>query len=192
MGRARPRHTARHLLRVRRRRSGASRAPVDPRADGHRGTVHGAAEACGEVIAAPCERCRGEGRLIEERTYRSTSRPVSTTGRRFGLPGAARWARGAARPATSTSTCGFAPHDRFARDGHDLVCDLPIAFTQAALGPISRSRRSTAPRISWSPPARRRAECSSCGVEVCPTSAVGPEAICSCAWWSRRRRACRA
>ena len=40
----------------------------------------------------------------------------------------------AARPATCTSTCASAPHERYRREGNDLVTDVPISIAQAALG----------------------------------------------------------
>ena len=90
--------------------------------------------ACGEVIASPCERCRGEGRLIEERTYQVDVPAGVDNGSTLRLTG-----RGAVGPRRGAAGDLYVhvrvrPHDRFTRDGHDLVCDLPIAFTQAALG----------------------------------------------------------
>jgi molecular chaperone DnaJ len=88
----------------------------------------------GEVIASPCERCRGEGRLIEERTYQvdvpagvDNGSTLRSTGR--GAVGPRRGAAGDLYVHVRVRA-----HDRFTRDGLDLVCDLPIAFTQAALG----------------------------------------------------------
>ena len=82
-------NAARHVLRVRRHRPGPPGAPVDPRPDGHGGPCARCGGA-GEVIASPCPACRGEGRIVEERTYRSTSPPASTTAPRCGSPAAAR------------------------------------------------------------------------------------------------------
>ena len=88
----------------------------------------------GEVIAAPCERCRGEGRLIEERTYQVDVPAGVDNGSTLRLTG-----RGAVGPRRGAAGDLYVhvrvrAHDRFVRDGLDLVCDLPIAFTQAALG----------------------------------------------------------
>ncbi len=67
------------------------------------------AAACGEVIAAPCPTCRGEGRA--DRGAHLHRRHPGRRRQRVDAAadaGAAPWARGAARPATSTSTCGCA------------------------------------------------------------------------------------
>ena len=88
----------------------------------------------GEVIAAPCERCRGEGRLIEERTYQVDVPAGVDNGSTLRLTG-----RGAVGPRRGAAGDLYVhvrvrAHDRFTRDGLDLVCELPVAFTQAALG----------------------------------------------------------
>ena len=88
----------------------------------------------GEVIASPCTSCRGEGRIIEERTYQVDVPAGVDNGSTLRLTG-----RGAVGPRRGPAGDLYVhvrvrPHERFVRDGHDLVCELPIAFTQAALG----------------------------------------------------------
>ena len=88
----------------------------------------------GEVIASPCERCRGEGRLIEERTYQVDVPAGVDNGSTLRLTG-----RGAVGPRRGAAGDLYVhvrvrQHERFVREGHDLVCEIPIAFTQAALG----------------------------------------------------------
>ncbi len=88
----------------------------------------------GEVIASPCTRCRGEGRLVEERTYQVDIPAGVDNGSTLRLSG-----RGAVGPRRGAAGDLYVhvrvrPHERFTRDGHDLVCEVPLAFTQAALG----------------------------------------------------------
>jgi molecular chaperone DnaJ len=88
----------------------------------------------GEVIASPCAICRGEGRVIEQRSYRADIPAGVDTGSTLRLSG-----RGAVGPRGGPAGDLYVhirvrPHDRFTRDGHDLVCEVPLAFTQAALG----------------------------------------------------------
>lgn len=88
----------------------------------------------GKVISDPCSACRGEGRTVEERTYTVDVPAGVDTGSTLRLTG-----RGAAGPRGGASGDLYVhirvlPHERFTRDGVDLHCDLPIAFTQAALG----------------------------------------------------------
>jgi molecular chaperone DnaJ len=88
----------------------------------------------GQVISDPCEDCRGEGRRIEDRTYTVDIPPGVDTGSTLRLTG-----RGAAGPRGGGLGDLYVhvrvqPHDRFTRRGADLWCDLPISFSQAALG----------------------------------------------------------
>lgn len=88
----------------------------------------------GQVISDPCSDCRGEGRKIEERTYTVDVPAGVDSGSTLRLTG-----RGAAGPRGGPSGDLYVhvrvkPHERFTRHGVDLHCDLPISFTQAALG----------------------------------------------------------
>ena len=88
----------------------------------------------GEVIASPCSGCRGEGRVVEERTYQVDVPAGVDNGSTLRLSG-----RGAVGPRRGAAGDLYVhvrvrPHERFTREGHDLVCEIPIAFTQAALG----------------------------------------------------------
>ena len=88
----------------------------------------------GELIDDPCQDCGGEGRRLEQRAYTVDIPAGVDTGSTLRLSG-----RGAAGPRGGPAGDLYvhvrvAPHDRFRRDGIDLRCDLPISFTQAALG----------------------------------------------------------
>ncbi|MFL6204617.1 MAG: molecular chaperone DnaJ [Acidimicrobiales bacterium] len=88
----------------------------------------------GQVISDPCPTCRGEGRTVEERTYTVDIPAGVDTGSTLRLTG-----RGAVGPRGGGHGDLYVrvrihPHDRFVRDGVDLRCELPISFTQAALG----------------------------------------------------------
>ena len=88
----------------------------------------------GQIIATPCPKCRGETRVIEERTYNVDVPAGVDTGSTLRLAG-----RGAAGPYGGPAGDLYvhvrvALSDRFQRDGYDLVVDLPISISQAALG----------------------------------------------------------
>jgi len=93
-------------------------------------TCHGE----GHVITTPCEVCRGEGRVKGERTVTVDVPPgVSAqhylTLRGQGAPGA----RGG--PAGDLIVMiEIKADDRFERQGDDLLIELPVSFSQAALG----------------------------------------------------------
>jgi molecular chaperone DnaJ len=88
----------------------------------------------GQVIASPCPTCRSEGRVIADKTYQVDVPAGVDSGSTLRLSG-----RGAVGPRGGAAGDLYvhlrvAAHERFARDGDDLVTDLDISFAQAALG----------------------------------------------------------
>jgi molecular chaperone DnaJ len=88
----------------------------------------------GEIIGDPCSDCRGEGRKTEERTFTVDIPAGVDSGSTLRLTG-----RGAAGPRGGASGDLYvhvrvAAHDRFERTGYDLVEELHLPMTQAALG----------------------------------------------------------
>ena len=95
-----------------------------------------------------CDRCRGEGVIIEEVCERCGGRKTIRRNRRIDLNipagidnGQAMTLRGEGEPGMRGGPSGdlyvhisVAPHDLFKRKGYDLYCDVPISFTEAALG----------------------------------------------------------
>ena len=97
----------------------------------------GACDRCGglgEMIEQPCGECDGHGRRLERRTY-SVQVPAGVDdGTTLRLSG-----RGAAGPRGGAHGDLYVhtrvrPHPRFHREGSDLVHELHVPFTQAALG----------------------------------------------------------
>ena len=88
----------------------------------------------GEEIASPCPDCRGEGRKHEERTLTVEVPAGVDDGSTLRLTGrGAAGARGG--PAGDLYVhLAVAPHERFRRQGYDLVHELRIGMAQAALG----------------------------------------------------------
>jgi len=91
-------------------------------------------QGAGESIESPCPSCRGEGRVTENRSYTVDIPAGVDTGATLRLSG---------RGAAGTRGAGFGdlyvrirvlPHDRFQRDGNDLVTEVGVPMTIAALG----------------------------------------------------------
>ncbi len=88
----------------------------------------------GELIAEPCEVCRGDGRVRGERTV-AVDIPAGVSSNNYvTLRG-----QGAAAPRNGPNgdllvILDVRNDDRFERQGNDLVHDLPLSFSQAALG----------------------------------------------------------
>jgi molecular chaperone DnaJ len=88
----------------------------------------------GEVVATPCPTCRGEGRVTADKTYHVDVPAGVDTGSTLRLTG-----RGAAGPRGGGAGDLYvhlrvSPHDRYRREGDDLVTEVPISIAQAALG----------------------------------------------------------
>jgi molecular chaperone DnaJ len=88
----------------------------------------------GEVVKEPCEVCRGEGRTRGDRTV-VVEIPAGVSGNNYlTLRG-----QGAAGPRNGPNgdlivMLDIKDDDRFERQGDNLVYDLPLSFSQAALG----------------------------------------------------------
>ena len=88
----------------------------------------------GQVILQPCEVCRGEGRVKGERTS-TVDIPAGVSANNYlTLRG-----QGAAGPRNGPQgdllvMLDVKQDERFERHGDDLVFDLPVSFSQAALG----------------------------------------------------------
>ncbi len=88
----------------------------------------------GQLIANPCSDCRGEGRRIEDKTYTVDVPAGVDTGSTLRLGGlGAAGARGGGNGDLYVHV-RVRPHERFERHGDDLVHDLHLPVTQAALG----------------------------------------------------------
>jgi molecular chaperone DnaJ len=90
----------------------------------------------GRTIASPCTTCRGEGRRIEQKTYNVDIPAGVDTGSTLRLGGlGAVGARGGGHGDLYVHV-RVRPHERFERQGDDLVDELHIPFTQASLGAV--------------------------------------------------------
>ncbi len=88
----------------------------------------------GVVIRTPCEVCRGEGRMKSERTVTVDIPPGVATNNYITLRG-----QGAAGPRGGPAgdlivVIEVREDERYTREGDDLWVELPLAFSQAALG----------------------------------------------------------
>lgn len=88
----------------------------------------------GSFVPNPCETCRGKGRIERTRALTVKIPAGVDDGSRIRVSGSGE---GGARGGPAGDLYVYlnvARHDRFRRDGGDLYTDVPIAFTQAALG----------------------------------------------------------
>lgn len=88
----------------------------------------------GQVITTPCTTCRGEGRVTIDKSYQVDVPAGVDSGSTLRLTG-----RGAVGPRGGGAGDLYVhlrvmPHERFTRDEHDLITEVPISIAQAALG----------------------------------------------------------
>lgn len=88
----------------------------------------------GTLIPNPCEQCRGTGRVQKSTTLNIDIPAGIDDGQTISL-------RGEGEPGTKGGPSGdlyvtirVKSHPLFTRDGYNVICEIPITFTQAALG----------------------------------------------------------
>ncbi|MEO8637055.1 MAG: molecular chaperone DnaJ [Gemmatimonadales bacterium] len=88
----------------------------------------------GTVIASPCEECRGDGRVKADKTVQVEIPAGVSDNNYLTLRG-----HGAVGPRNAPSgdllvMIEIQGEERFERDGDNLIVDMPLSFSQAALG----------------------------------------------------------
>lgn len=88
----------------------------------------------GEVITDPCPTCHGNGRVSTRRSIDVSIPPGVDTGTRIRLTGEGEAGHPSAPRGDLYCTIRVVDHALFQRDGNNLICQVPITFSQAALG----------------------------------------------------------
>lgn len=93
-----------------------------------------ACDGRGQVVTDPCATCRGQGRLESQRTLEIEIVPGADTGHRYRYAGGGHAGDPGAPSGDLEIIVRVREHKFYHRDGHNLVCQWPITFAQAALG----------------------------------------------------------
>jgi molecular chaperone DnaJ len=88
----------------------------------------------GRVINDPCSKCKGEGRVMKERTVEVNVPPGVEDGTRIRYQGQGDSGGVAGHPGDLYVVLHVKAHPFFEREGKDLYCSVPVSFAQAALG----------------------------------------------------------
>ncbi len=91
-------------------------------------------QGSGEIIADPCKSCRGNGRMKEESHVRVKIPAGIEEGSRLRSQGNGDMGVRGGPTGDLYIVVGIRPHEIFEREGNDLHCEMPLAFTKAALG----------------------------------------------------------
>ena len=88
----------------------------------------------GKVIKNPCTTCRGKTRVHKTKRLRVNIPAGVDTGSRIKLTGEGEHGSSGGAPGDLYIVLRVAPHPFFQREDYDLYCEVPVSFTQAALG----------------------------------------------------------
>jgi molecular chaperone DnaJ len=88
----------------------------------------------GEVIADPCQVCGGEGRVRGSTTVNIKIPPGVSSGNYMTIENMGNTAPHNGEPGDLIAVFEEAEHEYFTRRGDNILCELPISFTTAALG----------------------------------------------------------
>jgi len=88
----------------------------------------------GFSIPHPCSECRGTGRVKKSKKIQVKIPAGVDTGNRLKVAGEGGEGERGGRPGDLYVVLHVEPHSFFERHGNDILCQIPISFTQAALG----------------------------------------------------------
>jgi molecular chaperone DnaJ len=88
----------------------------------------------GRIITDPCKTCRGEKRIARERTLSVKIPGGVETGNTIRLTGEGEMGSYGGPPGDLYVFLTVEDHRLFKREGQDIICEVPIAFSQAVLG----------------------------------------------------------
>jgi molecular chaperone DnaJ len=126
--------------------SAQGKAPATCRTCGGRGQVRyqqgffsiartcPACQGAGTVISDPCSKCRGEGRVLQQKTIDAKIPAGVEDGTRIRFSGVGEAGVHGGGAGDLYIVLHVKEHPFFERQGTDLYCVVPISFTQAALG----------------------------------------------------------
>ncbi|MDP7035700.1 MAG: molecular chaperone DnaJ [Planctomycetota bacterium] len=88
----------------------------------------------GQIIQDPCQRCHGQGMAPVDRTIEVKIPPGLQDGQQLRIAGEGEPSMNGGPRGDLLCLIRVRPHQFFERHGDDIVCQVPISFTQAALG----------------------------------------------------------
>jgi len=93
-----------------------------------------ACQGTGSVITDPCAKCKGEGRVLRQRTVDAKIPAGVEDGTRIRFAGSGEVGQFGGPAGDLYVVLHVKEHPFFAREGNDLHCVVPISVTQAAIG----------------------------------------------------------
>jgi molecular chaperone DnaJ len=136
----------------------------------------------GRVITTPCEKCRGQGRVRNNRRVVVNIPAGVDDGINVRVTGEGEVSARGGTPGNLYVVLTVKPHQFFKRQGNDIIYELPISFTQAALGdevevPTVEEKKTTTLRIPAGTQSGRSFRLKGMGVPVVHSSARGDQHV---------------
>ena len=88
----------------------------------------------GKIISHPCKKCKGNGRIEDIKDIKVTFPPGVDNGNRLRITGEGEEGFDGGRPGDLYIIISVKEDDKFKREGNNLIYELNINFSQAALG----------------------------------------------------------
>lgn len=88
----------------------------------------------GKIIDRPCPECKGVGKIRRMRKISVKIPRGVDTGSRLRIAGEGDAGVNGGPPGDLYIVIHVLPHEFFTRDGDDILCEIPLTFSQAALG----------------------------------------------------------
>lgn len=98
----------------------------------------GSCGGSGKKIVTPCDTCRGQGRVRSESTITVRVPAGIDDGMRLRVSGEGEASPDGGPNGDLYVVLHVAPHPLFRREGAQLFCEVPVSFTEAALGTVVR------------------------------------------------------
>lgn len=135
----------------------------------------------GRVITTPCEKCRGQGRVRNNRRVKVNIPAGVDDGINVRVTGEGEVSSRGGTPGNLYVILTVKPHPFFKRNGNDIIYELPISFTQAALGAEVEvptvDNKTTALKIPPGTQSGRSFRLKNMGVPVVHSSARGDQHV---------------
>jgi molecular chaperone DnaJ len=90
----------------------------------------------GQILRTPCPDCHGSGQTLEERTLDVEIPAGIHDGQRIRLSGEGHAGAVGGRAGDAYVLVRIRPHEKFVRDGNDIVSTVDLTMSQAALGAL--------------------------------------------------------
>ena len=144
----------------------------------------------GKIIKDPCPTCRGKGKVRRSTKIRVQIPAGVDDGQTVRVRGEGCTGSNGGPSGDLLVEVSIRSHPFFQRDGANVLCELPITFTQAALGAELEDPTLDGKVRYTSPEGTQTGTVFTFGARASPLSTARPGEINWSPWWWKRPRSC--